>query len=97
MTPHSIDFLGLVLSFGWLVGGVIFIRRWHVSAMVAGLGCWAILDVTGRLLARLDPERGWNPSDTIWTYTGWIGCIGVALFMVALRSIVVRLTIRRAS
>ena len=91
MTPQLIDLLGLVLSLGWLVGGVLLIRRWHLSALVAGLGSWAILDITGRLLARLDPERGWNPSDSIWTYTGWILCIGVALFILAVRSIVVRL------
>jgi len=86
-----IDLLGLVLSLGWLVGGVIFIRRWHLSALVGGFGSWAILDLTGRLLARSVPDRGWNPSDTIWTYTGWIFCIGIALFILALRSVIVGL------
>lgn len=91
MNPYLIDLLGLVFSFVWLVTSVIFIRRWYLSAIVAGLGSWAILDVTGRLLARLDPQRGWHPSDTIWTYTGWIFCIGIALFLLALRSVVVDL------
>lgn len=38
VTPHLIDLLGLVLSLGWLVGGVILIRRWYLSALVAGFG-----------------------------------------------------------
>ncbi|MFN7563392.1 MAG: hypothetical protein ACK5TH_16540 [Prosthecobacter sp.] len=91
MNPYLIDLLGLVLSFIWLVTSVILIRRWYLSALVAGFGSWAVLDVTGRLLARLDPQRGWHPSDSIWAATGWMVCIAAALVLLALRWIVVRL------
>mgnify|MGYP000848994421 FL=1 len=91
MNPHLIDLLGLVFSFSWMVGGVVLIRRWYLSAIVAGLRSWAILDVTGRLLTRLDPQRGWHPSDSIWTATGWMVCIAAALVLLALRWIIVQL------
>jgi ribose/xylose/arabinose/galactoside ABC-type transport system permease subunit len=95
MNPHHIDLLGLIVSLGWLAGGVILIRRWYLAAIVAGLGSWTILDVTGRLLARLDPLRGWSPSDTLWTFTGWIFCIAAALLVVVLRLLMMWIITRR--
>ena len=91
MNTHIVDAVGLVFAISWMLFFSLFLRRWYFAMIVGGGGFWIILDFTGRLLARLDPLRGWNPSDTIWTCIGWLFGIVAALSIVFLKHFWLRL------
>lgn len=95
MTVHTVDILGLILSACWMIGFSLFIRRWYLALIAAGLGFWAILDVTGRLIVRLDPLRDWSPSDTIWTNLGWLLGLAISAALIFLKVLTLRIIASR--
>lgn len=94
MKPEHADLLYLVFAIALPIATIVLVRKWWISIPLAAVCFWLILDGSGRLLNRLDPERSMGMYDTLWFLFGWIPGLIYALILFGIKIGIVTLWVK---
>ncbi|TLD68662.1 hypothetical protein FEM03_21730 [Phragmitibacter flavus] len=87
MMAHLVDWSFLTIALVLPIF-IIFKLKWQIAIPLSALVVWISLIFAGLLLESLDPNRDHSPSDTIWTFFGWIGGLLYALTLWIIKNLI---------
>ncbi len=90
MTAHEADKIYLTLSLLVPCATIVMIKRGWIAIPLATISHWLILEVGGRQIQELDPERDAVILDSIWRVFGWIPALFLAIILWSIKTLLSR-------